>query len=254
MTRAILLTWLVASTAFAAPALAPGAAALRGKAIQAHGGKALENVKTYREDFSINATVLGIGVYNIRLKTTADFVNERGRLEFYNNGTLESIVQLSKAGTVSWSKKNGTKSEKSLRDADEEFTFSTPFKSGVLGLLAAGKINDERVTSSPNLEIEGVRGAALTRTGKQYEVTYLFDANGALLLEQAKYQGEKPDQKTVSSLIYNKFKVIEGVKVPVGAAIRSSQMPGLASANMEVKSVEVNVALTDADFKMPEAK
>ncbi len=251
MTRAFFLAWLMLPTAFAASVLAPEAAALREKSIQAHGGQALENLKTYREDFSINASVLGVGVYNLRLKSTVDFVNERGRIEFYNNGTLESITQLSKQGTVSWSKKDGTKSQKNLRAPNEEFTFSTPFKSGVLGLLAAGKIKDELVTSSANLEIEGVRGAALIRTGKQYEVTYLFDAKGALLLERAKYQGEKPDQKVVSSLIYNKFKTVEGLKVPVAAAIRSSQMPGLASANMEVKSVEVNIALNDADFKMP---
>jgi hypothetical protein len=251
MTRAFFVTWLMAATAFAGSVLAPEAAVLRTKSIQAHGGQALENLKTYREDFSINATVLGVGVYNLRLKSTVDFVNERGRIEFYNNGTLESITQLSKQGTVSWSKKDGTKSQKSTRAADEEFTFSTPFKSGVLGVMAAGKVKDERVTSSPSLEIEGIRGAALIRTGKQYEVTYLFDANGALLLERAKYQGEKPDQKVVSSLIYDKFKTVDGVKVPVSAGIRSSQMPGLASANMEVKSVDVNPALTDADFKMP---
>ncbi|MGL5001340.1 MAG: hypothetical protein ACRDAM_00190 [Casimicrobium sp.] len=251
MTRAFFLAFLMASNTLAGSVLAPEAAALREKSIQAHGGKTLENLKTYREDFSINASVLGIGVYNLRLKSTVDFVNERGRIEFYNNGTLESITQLSKQGTMSWSKKDGTKSQKSTRGPDEEFTFSTPFKSGVLGLLATGKIKEERVTSNPNLEIEGVRGAALIRTGKQYEVTYLFDANGALLLEQAKYQGEKPDQRVVSSLIYNKFKMVEGVRVPVAAAIRSSQMPGLASASMEVKSVDVNPALTEADFKMP---
>jgi hypothetical protein len=251
MTRAFLLTWLLASVAVANSALAPGAAALRGKAIQAHGGRALENLKTYREDFLINASILGVGVYNLRLKSTVDFVGERGRVEFYNNGTLESILQLEKQGTVSWSKKDGLKSQKNSRDPDEEFTFSSPFKSGVLGLLSVGKVKDERVTSNPNLEIEGVRGAALIRTAKQYEITYLFDANGALLLERSEYRGEKPDEKTISSLIYNKFKMIDGLRVPMAAAIRSSQMPGLASAGLEVKSVDVNVALTDADFKMP---
>jgi hypothetical protein len=41
------------------------------------------------------------------------------------------------------------------------------------------------------------------------------------------------------------------VKIPVGAAIRSSQIPGIASASLEVKDVDVNIALTDTDFKMP---
>ena len=242
---------LTASTALAASTLAPAANALREKSIEAHGGQALENLKTYREDFSMNATILGVGVYNFRIKATVDYVGERGRLEFFNNGTLESIVQLTKDGTVSWSKKNGTKNEKNARKPGEEFTFSMPFKSGVLGLLALGKLEEEKVTAVENLEIEGVRGKAIVRTGKQYEVTYILAPDGSIALEQAKYQGEKADQKSEFSLIYNKYKTVSGVKIPVSAVIRSSQIPGIASANLEVKDVDVNVALTDADFKMP---
>ena len=123
--RAILFSFvLTASTALAASTLAPAANALREKSIEAHGGQALENLKTYREDFSMNATILGVGVYNFRIKATVDYVGERGRLEFFNNGTLESIVQLTQEGTVSWSKKNGSKNEKNARKPGEEFTFS----------------------------------------------------------------------------------------------------------------------------------
>ena len=250
--RAILFSLiLTASTALAASTLAPAANALREKSIEAHGGLALENMKTYREDFSMNATILGLGVYNFRIKATVDYIGERGRLEFYNNGALESVVQLTKEGTVSWSKKNGNKNEKNARKPGEEFTFSMPFKSGVLGLLALGKLEEEKVTTSDNLEIEGVRGKAIIRTGKQYEVTYVLAPDGSIALERAKFQGEKADQKTEISLLYNKYKVISGVKIPVAATIRSSQIPGIASASLEVKDVEVNVALTDADFKMP---
>jgi hypothetical protein len=250
--RAILfLLILTASSAFAASTLAPAANALREKSIEAHGGAALENLKTYREDFSMNATILGVGVYNFRIKATVDYVGERGRLEFFNNGTLESIVQLSKEGTVSWSKKNGLKNEKNARKPGEAFTFSLPFKSGVLGLLALGKLEDEKVTALDNLEVEGVHGKALVRSGKQYDVTYIFAPDGSMLLERAQYRGEKPDQKTEFSLLYNKYKTVVGVKIPVAATIRSSQIPGIAAANLEVKDVDVNVALTDADFKMP---
>jgi hypothetical protein len=251
--RAILFSLvLTASTALAASTLAPAANALREKSIEAHGGVALEKMKTYREDFAMNATVLGVGVYNFRIKATVDYVGERGRLEFFNNGALESVVQLTKDGTVSWSKKNGLKNEKNARKPGEDFTFSMPFKSGVLGLLALGKLEEEKVTTSDNLEIEGVRGKAIVRTGKQYEVTYIFAPDGSIALERAKYQGEKADQKSEFSLIYNKYKVVGGVKIPVGAAIRSSQIPGIAAASLEVKDVDVNPVLTDADFKMPQ--
>jgi hypothetical protein len=242
---------LTTSTALAASTLAPAANALREKAIEAHGGTALEKMKTYREDFAINATVLGVGVYNFRIKATVDYVGERGRLEFYNNGALESVVQLTKEGTVSWSKKNGNKTEKNARKPGEDFTFSMPFKSGVLGLLALGKLEEEKVAAMDTLEIEGIRGKAIMRTGKQYEVTYILAPDGSIALERAKYQGEKADQKSEISLLYNKYKVVSGVKVPVAAAIRSSQIPGIASANLEVKDIDINVALTDADFKMP---
>ena len=243
---------LTTSTALAASTLAPAANALREKSIEAHGGQALENLKTYREDFAMNATILGVGVYNFRIKATVDYVNERGRLEFFNNATLESVVQLTQEGTVSWSKKNGTKNEKNARKPGEEFTFSMPFKSGVLGLLALGKLEEEKVTAIENLEVEGVRGKALLRSGKQYDVTYIFAPDGSILLERAQYRGEKADQKTEFSLIYNKYKTVAGVKIPVAATIRSSQIPGIAAASLEVKDVDVNIALTDADFKMPQ--
>jgi hypothetical protein len=243
---------LTTSSALAASTLAPAATALREKSIAAHGGPALEGLKTYREDFVMNATVLGVGVYNFRIKARVDYLTERGRLEFFNNGSLESIVQVSKDGTVSWSKKNGTKTEKNLRKPGEAFTFSMPFKSGVLGLLALGKLEDEKVTVSETLEVEGVRGPALVRSGKQYDVTYIFAPDGSLSLERAQYRGEKPDQKTEFSLLYTKYKIVAGVKIPVGATIRSSQIPGIAAASLEVNEVEVNVALTDADFKMPQ--
>ena len=243
---------LTASTALAASTLAPAANALREKSIEAHGGQALETMKTYREDFAINATILGVGVYNFRIKATVDYINERGRLEFFNNGALESSVQLTKEGTVSWSKKTGTKNEKNARKPGEEFTFSMPFKSGVLGLLALGKLEEEKVTAMDNLEIEGVRGKAIVRSGKQYEVTYILTPDGSIALERAKYQGEKPDQKTEISLLYNKYKLVSGVKIPVAASIRSSQIPGIASANLEVKDIDINMPLSDADFKMPQ--
>ena len=222
------------------------------KAVNAHGGNALENLKTYREDYVINASVLGVGVYNFRVKATVDFSGRRGRLEFYNNGNLESIYQTTPQATQTWSKKDG------LKPADanvtpkpgDPFTFSTPIKAGVLGLLAIGKTRDEKISGEPSLEVQGVKGPSIQREGKQYTVTYVFGADGTLQVEKSVFTNDKGEKSEIT-LVYDKFKTVGGLKIPVGGTIFSSQIPGFASAKLEVTDVDVNPALEANTFKMP---
>jgi hypothetical protein len=222
------------------------------RAVSAHGGSALENLRTYREDYVINATVLGVGVYNFRVKASVDFAGRRGRLEFFNNGSLESIYQTTPQATQTWSKKDGLKpADATLTPkAGEPFTFSTPIKAGVLGLLAIGKTRDEKLFYDASLEVQGVKGPAIQREGKRYVVTYVFGADGTLDVEKSVFTNDK-GEKSEFTLVYDKFKTVNGVKIPVGGAIYSSQIPGFASAKLEVTDVDVNPSFEASDFKMP---
>lgn len=222
------------------------------KAVNAHGGNALENLKTYREDYVINASVLGVGVYNFRIKAAVDFTNRRGRLEFYNNGNLESIYQTTPQATQTWNKKDG------LKPADanvtpkpgDPFTFSTPIKAGILGLLAIGKSRDEKLSADASTEVQGVKGPSIQREGKQYVVTYVFGPDGTLQVEKSVFTNDK-GEKSEFTLVYDQFKTVGGVKIPVGGAIFSSQIPGFASAKLTVTEVDVNPAFEANTFKMP---
>ena len=219
------------------------------RAIQAHGGDALVNLKTFREDYKLNASVLGLGVYNIRVRIAVDFPGKRGRFEFFNNGTLESVYQTTPQATQRWSKKDGVKPVDNP-PKNQEFAFSPPFKAGVLGLLSVGKVDAEKLSVSNNLELEGLRGTGLVRTGKQYEVTYLIGTDGVMIAERSIFTNDK-GEKSSFTMLYEKFKTVSGVKVPMTAQIRSSQIPGFASANLEVSDVDINPTLEPNTFKLP---
>lgn len=219
-------------------------------AIGAHGGEALRGLRTYTEDALINATVLGVGVYNLRFRTTVDFTTQRGRIEIFSNGTLQTIYQLTPQGARSWTPKEGTKPATSPVKPDAPFTFSTPIKAGVLGLLAVGKASDETLSSDADTAIEGVRGASIKRESKSYQATYVFDKSGALAVERTVLIGEK-GEKTEFTLVYDAFKTLNGVRIPTHAKIYSSQIPGFASAELTVSAVAVNPTLTANAFEMP---
>jgi hypothetical protein len=58
-------------------------------------------------------------------------------------------------------------------------------------------------------------------------------------------------KKTEFTLLYNAFKMLNGVRVPTSAKIYSSQIPGFATAELKVTAVAVNPALASNTFTMP---
>lgn len=236
--------------ALAQSPIPPGVAPTLEKAVNAHGGNALENLKSYREDYAINASVLGIGVYNYRVRASVDFTNRRGRLEFYQNGKLTGLYQTTPQSTQTWNEKDGTRAADNPIKPGMPFTFAAPIKAGILGLLAIGKVADEKITGDASLDVQGVKGPTIQREGKQYVVTYLFGADGTLMVEKSVFTNEK-GERSEFALVYDKFKTVNGVKVPVSGAIYSSQIPGFASARLEVTDVDVNPSFEASAFKMP---
>lgn len=246
-----LLSCVLCGVLAAAPAsIPPNVGATLERAVSAHGGNALENLRTYREDYAINASVLGVGVYNYRIRASVDFTNRRGRLEFYQNGKLTGLYQTTPQATQTWNEKDGTKPADNPIKPGMPFTFASPIKAGILGLLAIGKVADEKISGDASLEVQGIKGPTIQREGKQYVVTYVFGADGTLSVEKSGFTNDKGEHSEFT-LVYDKFRTVNGVKIPVSGAIYSSQIPGFASARLEVTDVDVNPTFDPSAFKMP---
>jgi hypothetical protein len=233
-----------------ATTLAPNVEATLERAIEAHGGNALEGLRTYTEDATVNATVVGINVYNMRFKTTVDFEGRRGRIEISQDGKVQNIYQVTPQGTWSWSPKTGKKSETPPAKPDAPFTFSTPIKAGVLGLLAVGKVEDEKLTAPDALELSGRRGPAIRREGKGYQVAFVFNKDGLLSVERTVLTNAKGEREEFT-LLYDAYRTVNGVRIPVGAALQASQMPGVAVARYTITNVAVNPTLPANAFAEP---
>jgi hypothetical protein len=232
------------------PNVPPNVEATLERAIATHGGDALTQMKTYAEDAAVTATVLGIGVYNQRFRTVVDFAARRGRIEISSNGAMQTIYQVTPQGARQWTQKDGSKDVPAPTKPGAPFTFSIPIKSGLLGLLAIGKVADEKLSAALSLEIQGVKGTSIRRDGKNYQVTYVFDASGLLKVERTILTNDK-GEKTDFTLVYKAYKTLNGVKVPTNAQIFSPQIPGVAAAQMTLTTVNVNPTLEDSAFKMP---
>ncbi|NJO13159.1 MAG: hypothetical protein HC872_06505, partial [Gammaproteobacteria bacterium] len=115
--------------------------------------------------------VLGIGVYNQRFRTVVDFTARRGRIEISRDGAMQTIYQVTPQGARQWTQKDGSKDVPAPTKPGAPFTFSIPIKSGLLGLLAVGKVADEQLSAVANLEIQGVKGTSIRRDGKNYGVS-----------------------------------------------------------------------------------
>ena len=220
------------------------------RAIQAHGGDALEKLKTYRESYEMTATVLGIGVYNVRANAVVDFDAQQGRLEFFRNGTKESIYEATPKGARLWTPKDGTRKINIPRRPEDDYLLVTPMKSSVLGLLAMGKVA-EKLEFKPQLNLQGRKGVGIKRQGDGYEITYLFAPDGTISAENSIYPGANPNEKFEVTLLYTKYQTVNGIKFPVSADVISSAIPGIARANLQVRNVEVNPTLERDAFKMP---
>lgn len=240
----------LSSAVWAQTTLAPNIEAALESAIQAHGGEALTNLRTYTEDATVNATVVGISVYNLRFRTTVDFLNRRGRIEILQDGKIQTIYQVTPQATWSWSLKNGKKAEAPPIKPDAPFTFATPIKAGLLGLLAVGKVENETLSAPDTLEVGGVRGRAIRREGKGYQVAFVFGKEGLMSVERTVLTNDK-GEKTEFTLLYDTYKTVSGVKIPVGAGLQASQMPGVAVARFTITSVTVNPTLPASAFAEP---
>ena len=230
--------------------LAPNVEAALESAITAHGSEALTSLRTYTEDATVNATVVGINVYNLRFRTTVDFPGRRGRIEISQDGTVQTIYQVTPQGAWSWSPKTGKKLETPPAKPSAPFTFSTPIKAGLLGLLAVGKVENEILSASDSLEINGVRGRAIRREGKGYQVAFVFGKDSLMSVERTVLTNDK-GEKTEFTLLYDTYKTVNGVKIPVGAGLQASQMPGVAVARFTITAVAVNPTLPPSAFAEP---
>jgi hypothetical protein len=215
----------------------------------AHGGTRLQEMKTFREEYRVSASVIGIGLYSIGVRTILDLPGSRSRFEIINNGVLENIVQTNALKTTSWSKFGGVK-DKINQLEKKQPSFSPPFKSGVIGLALLAKTGGEKLKLVSKMQLDGLVGDAVINVEKQTETIFLISKKNILIAEKTITTNEKKENSAFT-LLYNRYKSINGITVPVAAEVHSDQIPGFATASLEVISTEFDTKINEQDFNLP---
>lgn len=234
---------------------------LRSRIVRAHG---LAKLSTLRQEAAMEVRMLGMKGPSLSSRVVFDFQNQRGRVEFIENGKINQIYQETKEGRFFWTAKAG---KTSLGPATLPFDFVPLMQTSLVGIIALG------VTQNPlqfrlSDALGKRKGSSLTRTqparlmpmmqGRaeprveacECTWTYLADADGTLLAERL-VQTNTSKKRLEQELSYERFELISGVKVPVELGVKNNQLPKLASAKIKVRQTEINPPLSLTDFTLP---
>lgn len=234
-----LFTALMFGFTIAQDAVAPKAADLLEKARTAHGGAALENLKTYREATAlIYYTPNGSVGVEVSAVTVVDFAAERLRFEVSQAGQLIEIDQVSPTDAWSWTKQTGTiklpnVQAKPLRES---------FYQSWYGLRFGGK-NREAASADGPQTFADQKGEAVTVTTKGAKAAYLFDTNGVLVAEKSQVL-----QIGEVVTVYGAYRAVDGIQIPFEGVGYVGAQKFFAA---KVEDAKINPALTEADFAPP---
>jgi hypothetical protein len=219
--------------------VAPRAAELLEKAKTAHGGAALEGLKTYKEtatlqyfaaNGSVAAEIVGVSV--------VDFAGERLRLEIRQGNQIAQIQQVTPTEAWTWSTQTGVvrlpnTQAKPLRDA---------LNQGWYGLRLGGK-GRESASADGALSFADQKGEGVTVTTKGSKASYLFNANGVLIAEKT---GVAQIGEVVT--VYGGYRAVNGVQIPFEGVGYVGPAKFYAA---KTSDAQVNPSLNDADFAQP---
>jgi hypothetical protein len=106
-----------------------------------------------------------------------------------------------------------------------------------------------RAQSIPTETLVSVGRGSLTRESCQTTWAYLFGPDGTLIAEQITQKLPKRTQDIKIS--YDRFQVIEGVKVPMEMGVRPSGAPGMVSMKIRIQKALINQPIGAAEFQLP---
>ncbi len=230
---------LLFTNALAQTTVAPKAADFLEKARIAHGGDALEKMTSYRDTGTYTIYQNGVVAAEVNAKQIIDLANERIRLEIYAGKAVIQIQQATPQEAWTWTPSAGVvklpkAQAKPLRDG---------LYQGLFGLRQGAKDRDA-ATSDGIVDLgNGLKGNEVSVTTKGAEAKYVFDDNGLWIGAK-----EKIDTQEVLSLQSN-YQIFDGVKLPTSSKTSIDNKPFI---DILLTKVEINPALTDADFAKPQ--
>ena len=223
-------------------AVAPKAAEALEKAKAAHGGSALENLKSYEETADLSYfDAKGAVAAKLRGVVRMDFAANRARLELYQGDKLVAVQQYDPKGSSAWAPQSGTVK---LPKAEAE-TVRALLYQGVTGLRFGGKDRDSASTqgSKKLLELEGEL-VALNTKGVKAEL--LIAPNGVVLAERS----DAPQLGSVVS-VYSDVREVSGLKLPHASKSYVEAAKNALFAESKTLNVKVNPVFAAKDFEMP---
>ncbi len=236
------------------------------RAISAHGGRSLTELRTFKETAEMRAAApFGMRLPAQKVQVLLDRNAQTGRWQqLTDKGEPAVIYQQTPAGVFIWTRKSRTEK---LRDADTPSAFVPLTKTGVLGLLALQHTTDALAYVEQG-EIKAKKGPMIVRTQTKPQETlllvgkgdlvrafcqttwsYLFAPDGTLIAERVTQT--QTGRVTDVQVSYDRFQTFGGIKVPTEIAIKNDQVPGMVKLRMHVNQVSVNGPMARAEFQLP---
>jgi hypothetical protein len=195
------------------------------KANLAHGGKALDNLKTVR-------LLAAVGTMNII--QLIDVPLQKIRVEFYKDDKLTGIEQLE--GITGWRWING---EVTVLSALRIKEMSATFNTGILALRSE-KLKNLSIQSAEENEDSRMKTLTVKTIGQTY--AWIFDTDNRMT-------GEANNGGGVEHMsILKNFRTVSGILLP----FTTIEKHGGQSFTVNYSSIAVNPALIEKDWSKPE--
>lgn len=192
---------------------------------EAHGGRALDNLKTVR---------LQAAVGTMTITQLLSITEQKMRIEFYKAGKLTGIEQLE--GNTGWQWTNG---KVSAMQAERIKQMQTAFKTGILGLR------------SENLKLLTIKSAEIKDDGKTKTVTvsiagqqygWMFNDSNFMIGEVTITNG------TEHSTLSKDIRSVNSIMLPY----QSVEKNGLQTFTVQYTAIIINPVFTTGDWAKPE--
>lgn len=216
----------------------PEAAELLQRAQQVHGGHALLDMTSYREEGSVTLFgPAGEPVAQLRGVTLLDLESASYRDELYSGDELMTISQVTPAGAWTWTPNTGL-----LRAPDSQAEI---LRSGLYRGLFGLRFGSEReAADSLGLQTWGSReGTAVRLTTQDVDTIYLLDEDGRMLAQR--YASPQLGEVTV---FYTDYRQRDDVLVPFTVEYEAA---GQAFLKTDLDTIEPNLDLPAEAFEPP---
>jgi hypothetical protein len=233
----LLVTAVLGACAPSAQPNNPSPQMLFEKAKAAHGGAALDALKTYRDNGTVEVYEGGQLFTRATFVQKYDFVAGTIRIEILLNGKLALIRQASKVKAWEWTPQSGAElldptTAQSLREGLSQWPFS----------LRAKGTDLKEATYDGRVELKGVRGDSITFKLNGVLNNFLIAENGVV------FGARIVQDDILAETQFSDLRVVSGIKLPFQTKTNND---GVLVLNLQMAAAQINPVFTTADFAQP---